>query len=147
MFSHSVVSDSLWPYGLWRTRLLCPWDSPGKDTGVCHHFLLQGILPTQGLNQGLPHCRRSIYHLSHQGSHKCGNKNHLYFLIPMWSSSLYTTARKKMKRTGSPCLPLVAYTVKPCLFPIDLQHLPNNFHLPLIFLLSWYLMPWPLGLW
>ena len=29
----SVSSDCLWPYGLWLTRLLCPWDSPGKDIG------------------------------------------------------------------------------------------------------------------
>ena len=31
-------------------RLLCPWDFPGKNTGVGCHFLLQGIFPTQGLN-------------------------------------------------------------------------------------------------
>ena len=43
-------------------------DSPGKDTGVGCHALLQGIFPTQGLNPGLPHCRRILYHLSHQGS-------------------------------------------------------------------------------
>ena len=40
-FSRSVVSDSLRPHGLWPTRLLCPWDSPGKNTGVGCHFLLQ----------------------------------------------------------------------------------------------------------
>ena len=34
------------------------------------HFLLQGIFPTQGSNLGLPHCRQTLYHLSHQGSHK-----------------------------------------------------------------------------
>ena len=33
-----------------RTRLLCPWDSPGKNTGVGSHFLLQGIFLTQGSN-------------------------------------------------------------------------------------------------
>ena len=43
-------------------------DSPGKNTGVGSHALLQGIFPTQGLNPGLPHCRRILYHLSHQGS-------------------------------------------------------------------------------
>ena len=37
----SVMSDSLWPYGLWLIRLLCPWDSPGKNTGVGFHFLPQ----------------------------------------------------------------------------------------------------------
>ena len=38
----SVMSDSLWPYTLLPTRVLCPWDSPGKNTGVGCHFLLQG---------------------------------------------------------------------------------------------------------
>ena len=51
--SHSVVSDPLWPHGLEATRLLCPWNSPGKNTRVCCHFLLQGIFPTQGSNSGL----------------------------------------------------------------------------------------------
>ena len=37
------------------TRLLCPWDSPGKNTGVGCHFLLQGIFLTQGLNLHLLH--------------------------------------------------------------------------------------------
>ena len=32
------------------------------------YFLLQGIVPTQGSNPGLPHCRQTIYCLSHQGS-------------------------------------------------------------------------------
>ena len=44
---------------------------PGKRTGVGCHFLLQGIFPTQGLNlglSGLPHCRHTLYCLSHQGS-------------------------------------------------------------------------------
>ena len=39
----SVVSHSLWPQGLYRIRLLCPWDSPGKNTGVGCHALLWGI--------------------------------------------------------------------------------------------------------
>ena len=43
-------------------------DSPGKNTGVSCHFLLQGIFPTQGSKPGLPHCRQIPYHLSHQGS-------------------------------------------------------------------------------
>ena len=47
------------------TRLLCSWDSPGKDTGVDCHFLLQGIFPAQGSNPGLLHCRQTLYHLSH----------------------------------------------------------------------------------
>ena len=84
------MSDSLWPHGLGPARLLCPWNSPGKNTGVgscsllqgifptqgsnpglphCSKIsLLQGIFPTQGLNPGLRHCRWILYCLSHQGS-------------------------------------------------------------------------------
>ena len=43
-------------------------DSPGKNTRVGYHALLQGIFPTQGSNPGLMHCRWILYHLSHQGS-------------------------------------------------------------------------------
>ena len=43
-------------------------DSPGKNTGMGCHDLLQGIFPTQGSNPGLPHCRQILYHLSHQSS-------------------------------------------------------------------------------
>ena len=50
------------------TRLLRPWNFLGKNTGVGCHFLLQGIFLTQGSNPGLPHCRQTLYHLSHQGS-------------------------------------------------------------------------------
>ena len=37
------MSGSLRPHGLWPARLLCPWDSQGKNTGVGCHALLQGI--------------------------------------------------------------------------------------------------------
>ena len=43
-------------------------DSPGKNTGVVCHALLQGIFPTQGLKPRLLHCRQILYHLSHQES-------------------------------------------------------------------------------
>ena len=51
-------------------RLLCPWDSPGQDTGVGSCSLLQGIFPTQEVNPGLPHCRQILYRLSHKGSQR-----------------------------------------------------------------------------
>ena len=44
----TVVSEVLRPHGLEPTRLLCPWDFPGKNTGVGCRFLLQGIFLTQG---------------------------------------------------------------------------------------------------
>ena len=42
-------------------------DSPGKNTGVGCHFLLQGIFPTQESNPGLLHCRQILYQLSYKG--------------------------------------------------------------------------------
>ena len=50
-------------HGLQPTRLLCPWDSPGKNTGVGCHALLWGIFLTQGLNLHLLwflHCRQIL---------------------------------------------------------------------------------------
>ena len=64
----SVMSDSLQPHGLQPARLLCPWSSPGKNSGVGCHYLLQGIFPTQVSNPGLLNCRQISYRLSHQGS-------------------------------------------------------------------------------
>ena len=50
------------------TRFLCPWNSPGKNTGMGSHSLLQGIFLTQGLNLGLLHFRQILYCLRQQGS-------------------------------------------------------------------------------
>ena len=59
----SVVSDSL--QGLQPARLLCPWVSPGKNTGANCHFLLQKMFLTRVSNPSLLrllHCRRILYH-------------------------------------------------------------------------------------
>ena len=61
--SHSVMSDSLRPHGLYS-----PWNSPGQNTGASSFSLLQGIFPSQGLNPGLASCRQILYQLSHKGS-------------------------------------------------------------------------------
>ena len=68
LFSPSFVSNSLWSHGLYPTRLLCPWDFPGKNTGVGNNFLLQGIFPTQGLNLHPLHWEADTLPLSYQGS-------------------------------------------------------------------------------
>ena len=60
------MSDSLWPHRLLSTRLLCSWNSPGKNTGVGSHPLLQRIFWTQGSNLNLHHCGQILYRLSHQ---------------------------------------------------------------------------------
>ena len=51
--------------------LYSPWNSPGQNTGMGSLSLLQEISPTQGLNPGLPHCRRTLYQLSHNASLVC----------------------------------------------------------------------------
>ena len=56
------MSNSLLPHALQSTRLLYPWDCPSKNTRVGCHFLLQGILQTQGWNSGLLFDRQIIYH-------------------------------------------------------------------------------------
>ena len=58
--SHSVMSDSLQPHGLYS-----PWNSPGQNTGVGSLSLLQGIFLTQGSNWGLLDCRPILYQLSY----------------------------------------------------------------------------------
>ena len=55
--SCSLMLDFLQPHGLWRSL----WNSPGQNTGVGYHALLQGVFPTQGLNPGLPYCRWILY--------------------------------------------------------------------------------------
>ena len=86
--SRSAVSDFLQCYGLQPARPLCPWDSPGKNTGVGCHSLLQGIFPTQRLNPGLLHCRQSLCGLSHPGSPTSVDSFLLNDLLRISTSSL-----------------------------------------------------------
>ena len=77
-----VVSNSLHPHGLQHSRLLCPWISPGKNSGVGTHSFLQGIFPVQGLKP----FRKVLYGLSHQRSHI--NWNFLLTILPdYWNYS------------------------------------------------------------
>ena len=60
----------VWLFATPWTVLVLACTAPGKSTGVGCHFLLQRIFLTHGSNPGLPHCRQTPYHLSHQGSPK-----------------------------------------------------------------------------
>ena len=104
----SVVSNSGRPHGPEPASLLCPWDSPSKNTGVGCHALLQGIFPIQGSNPGLLHCTWIFffYYLIHQGSplyiHTCTSipytYTHIYsapILIEVETSSLLPLWRKR----------------------------------------------------
>ena len=61
-------SALLWPRGLQSVRLLCPWNSPGKNTGVGCYFFLQGIFPTQESNPCLLNWQAGSLPLSPQRS-------------------------------------------------------------------------------
>ena len=65
LLSYVLLSLTAWTVA--PTSLLCPWNSPGKNTGVGIHSFLQGIFLTQGSNPGFLHCRQIFYCLSHQG--------------------------------------------------------------------------------
>ena len=66
--SPSVMSDPLQPHGLYS-----PWSSPGQNTEVGSHSLLQGIFPTQVSNRGLPQCMQILYHLKKGKPKECSN--------------------------------------------------------------------------
>ena len=88
--SCSVVSTSLLRHGLYS-----PWTSPGQNTGVGSHSLLQGIFPTQGSNPGLPHCRWILYQLSHKGSPR----------ILEWVAYPFSSRSSRPRnQTGVPCI-------------------------------------------
>ena len=61
----SILSHTLLPHELYPARLLCPWYSPGKNTGVGNHSLLQRVFPTPGSNPGLLHWQTDSLPQSH----------------------------------------------------------------------------------
>ena len=67
-------------HGLSPTRLLCLWDSPGKNTGAGCNFLLQGIFPTQESNSRLLHWQAASLPLSHQRSPSSTFRNSLLIM-------------------------------------------------------------------
>ena len=81
------------------TRLLRPWDFLSKNTGVGCHFLLQGVFLTQGSNPGLPHCRQTLYRLSHQGS----ERTCVHLLIRHFLSTLGLMLRMQRKSRKGFC--------------------------------------------
>ena len=76
VLSCSVMSDFLWPHGLYSFRLLCSWNFLDKYTGVGCHFLLQWIFPIQGSNPHHVHILhwQAILYTSTTGKPKKGEK-------------------------------------------------------------------------
>ena len=85
---------TLGPRGLYR-----PWNSPGQNTGVGSLSLLQGNFPTQELNQGLLHCKRILYQLSHRGS---AGQWRSRWLLRKWTPGMASSP----SAPGAPPLPL-----------------------------------------
>ena len=80
-FPRGMCACSVRPCGLQPTRLLSPWDSPGKNIGVGSHTLLQGIFLTQGSNPcllSLLHWQEYSLPVSHLGSLPKGNVSELH---------------------------------------------------------------------
>ena len=74
-------------------RLLCPWNSPGKNTGVGSHSLLQGIFSIWGSIPALPHCKQILYCLSYQGS----NAKISYLSLFFFSNAFTLTTKYDLK--------------------------------------------------
>ena len=72
----TLATQLLQPNGLGPARLLCPWDSPGKNTGAGCHALLQGIFLIQALNPRLLHWQADSLSLSPQGSSLAPPREH-----------------------------------------------------------------------
>ena len=126
----SVVSDSLWPYGLQPAMFLCPWDSPGNNTGVYCHALLQGIFPTQGSNLGflcLLHCRwisftaeppeKALYQVY-------WDTNHTVWITQKWSGPTWDLTSSL--GVGCPCS---KYIIKHCDYSMRTTR-PGSLSLP-----------------
>ena len=99
---HSVVTNSLRPHGLQPARLLCPWDFPGKNTGVGCCFLLSWNFPTQRWNLHLLHGQADCLPLSHLGSSEGAS-----FAFPILFSSQISL------KISSECFPCQPYSGAP----------------------------------
>ena len=120
--------------GLWPTRLLCPWDSPGENTGVGCHCLLQGTFPTQGWKQA-----DSL--LSHLGrTHTCvntlkgGEKKRPQQLLAVTNQRRVVTCGVGVGRGGTRTAPRVLWRSGPLLSQAGSwahKCLPLDFKLPL----------------
>ena len=78
--------------------LLCPCNSPGKNTEVGCHSLCQGIFLTQGSNPGPLHCRQILYCLSHQGSSYLHKHTLSNTLLPFITLTYYVLDQLRMRK-------------------------------------------------
>ena len=128
------MSDSLRRHGLQPTRLHCPWNFHGKNTGMGCHFLLQGIFPTQESNPGLPHCRQTLYHLSHQGTNL--GTNFIQRILLSFSSKRYHF--KYVRSSNMPlCLEVGPSSTVALRFPFTFREMKVGRLFPIKYLWFW----------
>ena len=113
--------------GLQPAGLLCPWNFPGKNTGVGCHFLLHGIFPTQESNPGLQHCRQILYRLSQSTETLVAGQN----VTGLWEKDGMTTSYTLLKTStiSSPITHLQLTTSVS--FSKKIEPLEENFQRPL----------------
>ena len=130
----SVVYNSLWPYGLQPTRLLCPWNFPGNNTGMGYHFLLQGVFLTQRSNLHLLHLQVNSFRLSHL-------ENSLFFLIHPAIPKVNLKKKKERERESISSLILICLLTASFITSVMLKVSISKICLPLSlrmgFLISW----------
>ena len=109
LLSRLVVSDSSWPHGLQPTRLLCPWDFPGKSTVVGCHCLLcyKGLLLLLLSRFSRVRLCATPQTVAHQAplSLGCSRQEHwsgLPFLSPMHESEKWKWSRSVMSDSSRP---------------------------------------------
>ena len=106
-----VICCRVWFFA--TARLLCPWNSPGKNTRVGSHSLLQGISLTQGLNPSSLHFRQIPYHLSHQGTWSMLKikPNHSFITTHPRVEPFKGTRQVREHKTFKTCKPLLCDNV------------------------------------
>ena len=136
--SCSVMSDSLWPHGLYSS-----WNSPGQNTGVGSHFLLQEIFLTQGLKPCLLHCRQILYHWATREVHPLdcslpsssvhGNlQDRILDWVAMASSRGFSSPRDRTCFSCSSCIAGSFFTTEPWGKPQSSLPMLSEYLLPLL---------------
>ena len=110
--SHVWLSATPWTVA---SQAVCPWDFPGKNTGVGCHSLLQGIFLDQGSNPHLLHWQAGSLSLSHQGSLSdslaclLSRFSHVWLCVTLWTVALQAPLPIEFSRqeywSGLPCPP------------------------------------------
>jgi len=128
------MSGSLWPHGLYSPR-----DSPGQNTGVGSHSLLQGIFPIQGSNPRLSHCRRILYQLSHKGSPR------ILEWVVILSSRRSSWPRDQTHVSYVSCTVGRFFTIEPPALPFSRGSFQSRDQTQVSYIAGWFFTLWATG--